>query len=202
MERAEADRKARALALEAELEEAAANKDYERAVQCFAEALRIDPDNKEVEAKKAKAWELKVEADEMMEERRLRGCSQDIRHCGRPEPRRRTSPSSDQKGRRPNESSSATGEGRARVHAGDFDAAVKTFEDVLVPDPYNQDIEAERDEAARKALKLKLKGEQQMKDGNAKGAVTTFLEALKIDPDNQVFVEEEVAAERRPRRLS
>eukprot|EP01050_Picozoa_sp_SAG11_P008665 SAG11_NODE_774_length_7236_cov_2.593807_3_plen_44_part_00 len=33
----------------------AANKDYERAVQCFAEALRIDPDNKEIKGEEATA---------------------------------------------------------------------------------------------------------------------------------------------------
>jgi tetratricopeptide (TPR) repeat protein len=89
---------------------------------------------------------------------------------------------------------------RAREQMGvkDYDGAVASLDEALGLHPDNEDIKTLRDEAARKALVLKLQreGEAALSHGENAKACELLLQALAADPDNADIKAEEALAEK------
>eukprot|EP01043_Picozoa_sp_COSAG02_P078553 COSAG02_NODE_17744_length_984_cov_0.915254_1_plen_291_part_01 len=212
--RDEAARKAAALDLQKQGEEALAAGDNAKAVELLTRALASDPDNAEIKeeeilAEKLKrAQELKQLGDEQM------ACGKYAAALGNYEGALALSPDDPELPLRIDEAQKkkaakeleAHGDEAAVVH--DYSAAVVAYDSALTqwPDnegngewPDNAQIKSKRDQIARKlkALELRADAEKLLADDKVEEALKLLQEALALDPDNQALKDADVAASKK-----
>jgi len=223
-----AERKDKAQELKKQAEHECDAGDYAKAVDTFNAALKYDPHNKVIiqerddamrkaeelkhqhdaeaaaAAKKAKAADLKAQADKMMadgdsnvspetnysEAAKLYATAFEL------DPEDESLPKLKKLAERKAKAQELKKQAEHECDAGDYAKAVDTFDAALKYDTRNAQIKAERDAAYRKAqaLKLKAEGEDLMGQQKYADAVKVLLDAMHMDPDNEEIAAEEAEA--------